>query len=346
MGWRVERSRGHCCFCWGAEFRHKLGLLLALTLTFCCPAVRADEGALAEQLFREGQALMNEENFAKACPKLAESQRLDPSTGTLLNLAVCHQKMGMLASAWNEYNHVIAWARKDQRQDRETYAQARLAEVEPLLSHLTIDVPEEVRTEGFTLKFDGTEVRPAAWGVALPVDPGEHEVTAAAPGKTEWSTRVAVTGEAQQMSVTVPALEDLPPEPTKDEGAQPSESLSEDRGRTQRIVGLSLGGVGLVGIGLGAAFGLDAMSKKKKAEEGGCVDAMCPQPAGDTRDQARTSGLISTIAFAVGGAFAATGVVLYFIAPKRTVDAQPEVAWRAGVAPLAGGADLRFEAAW
>lgn len=308
----------------------------------------ADEGALAEQLFREGQTLMQEEKFDQACPKLAESQRLDPSTGTLLNLAVCHEKMGMLASAWNEYNEVIALAKKDNRQDRVDYAQKRLSQVEPLLSRLTIDVPEEVAVEGFALKFDGTEVRRAAWGVALPVDPGKHQVTAIAPGKKEWSTHVNVTGEAQQMNVTVPQLEDGPPEPV--EGGETSDAASlEDRGKTQRILGLSLGGVGIVGIGLGTVFGVGAISKKGEAEDAGCDDETCPDAvAGGLRDDARTSGTISTIAFAVGAAAAATGVVLYFTAPKAPPkeEEKPEVAWRAGVAPLVGGGNVRLEASW
>ena len=56
--------------------------------------------AAAEWLFREGRALMKKGDFAPACAKLAESQRLDPAVGTLMNLAECEERIGRTASAW------------------------------------------------------------------------------------------------------------------------------------------------------------------------------------------------------------------------------------------------------
>src|SRR5690242_7835451 len=64
---------------------HVFGGILALSLTLMAPGARADESE-GSRLFHEGRALMLQDRFEEACPKIAESQRLEPHVGTLLNL--------------------------------------------------------------------------------------------------------------------------------------------------------------------------------------------------------------------------------------------------------------------
>src|SRR5215470_7185323 len=91
------------------------------------------EVALAEMLYRQGRQLMAEGKVSEACPKFAESYRLDAATGTLLNLAACHEAEHKLATAWLEYSESVALARRDRRDDRIRFAQDRLTAIEPKL---------------------------------------------------------------------------------------------------------------------------------------------------------------------------------------------------------------------
>src|SRR5882672_3749411 len=72
----------------------------------------------ATQLFDDAEALLAAGNIVGACPKYAESQRLDPQLGTLLHLANCYEKEGKTASAWSGFKeaHELAAKRKDPRQ--------------------------------------------------------------------------------------------------------------------------------------------------------------------------------------------------------------------------------------
>src|SRR5689334_18551597 len=74
---------------------------------------------IAQGLFEQGRTLMGAGRYEEACPKFAESERLDPAPGTLLNLAVCHEKEGKTATAWAEYNDVIAASRRDGNAERQ-----------------------------------------------------------------------------------------------------------------------------------------------------------------------------------------------------------------------------------
>ena len=85
---------------------------LALTLTSDASAQERDPAA-AQALFDQGQALVNAGKPEEACPKLAESYRLDPGIGTQFHLAACHELEGRIASAWAEFLEVASVDRAD-----------------------------------------------------------------------------------------------------------------------------------------------------------------------------------------------------------------------------------------
>ena len=104
-------------------------------------------------------------------------------------------------------------------------------------------------------------------------------------------------------------------------------------------MGLSTAGVGVVGLVLGAYFGLTARSKWQKANRvgGTCADAACPE----LTQQASNAATLSTVSFVAGGVLAAAGVTLWLVAPKGGAE---HASLRPAIGP--GLAGLELGGAW
>jgi hypothetical protein len=294
------------------------------------------ETATAESLFRQGKQLMDAKDFARACPMLAESYRLDPATGALFALATCHEGEGKLASAWSRFADAGSRAQREGRADRVAAAKARMAAIEPKLSMLLIAVPDEVAAlPGFEFKRDGIVLGRALIGVSVPVDGGDHVVDVAAAGKRPWRTSVPIKPEKDKRTVSVPSLEDAAgaPAPAPASAAPPA-GKSTETGATKlevapapaenaltgiQIGGIVAGGLGVVGLAVGTVFGLTAIGKNNDSKNG-CDKGVCTNAdAFQARADARSAATISTVAVVAGGVLAAAGVTLLVMGkPKRS----------------------------
>jgi len=217
----------------GREMRAHVQLALSAALVLATSLVRAEpsatEVALAETLYRQARELMAQGKYDDACPKLAESYRLDRATGTLLNLASCHERQGRVASAWSEFVDAAEAARRDGRGDRVKFAEDRIHALEPQISHLTMMLAPDADAAGLEVRLDGALIGPASRGVPTPVDPGNHAVTARAEHKIAWSRDIDVKA-SQQETVTIPKLVDAPepaqtPAPTRPDATTPNSAL-------------------------------------------------------------------------------------------------------------------------
>jgi hypothetical protein len=276
---------------------------------------------------------MEEERFAEACPKLEESLRLDHGMGTQFNLAHCWEKLGRTASAWALFLDVAAAARAGNQPERETAARERAKVLEAKLARLRIDVPEPSRD--MQIDRDGQDVGRAAWGTAMPVDPGKHTITVSAPGKKDWTSDVEVPATNRTVSVKVPALTDAPlPQPvTQVSESSASEAPVEaevtdtrrDGGGSngQTVAAFIVGGVGLAAAATGTVFMIQSRQDNSAALK------LCREPSmddptieecGSDEEQARWEGLvedaktnrtIGLVGLGVGTAALATAVVLF-----------------------------------
>jgi hypothetical protein len=82
-------------------------------------------------------------------------------------------------------------------------------------------------------------------------------------------------------------------------------------------------GVGVVGVGVGAAFGLLSMAKHSTVAKD-CPGTVCTTPEGyNASNDALTFGNVSTVAFIVGGVGLGVGLTLWLTAPKPTEAGSP-----------------------
>jgi len=286
-----------------------LGMSLALVAFSSRPAAAAvttADVATAQALFDEGRKLMNEGRYSEACPKLDESQRIDPGWGTLINLADCHEHIGRTASAWSEFLQVAAGSRQAGQSERAQAAKGRAAALEPRLSKLTIAVSELNLPAGFEIKRDQSMVGPAQWGTAVAVDPGEHVVEASAPGKRPWRRIITVGDEGEKNEVFIPPLEDDVPR------AAESRGFFSDGPGVQRMTAIALGGVGVLALSAGGYFAIRALDYNAQSEDD-CRE-YCGAAGTADRRKALEAGDTATVFSIIGGASLAAGAIIYFTA--------------------------------
>ncbi|MBX3191951.1 MAG: hypothetical protein KF819_33480 [Labilithrix sp.] len=290
----------------------RISAVVALSMT-CGGAARAEDSgtvAAATVLFDDAIRDLDAGDAESACPKLARSQALAPSGGTLLVLADCYERIGKSASAWVAFREAAARAANAGKSEAEASALARAKNLEPKLARVTIVAPNASASPGLEIRRDNVIVREAELGVAVPIDPGIHQVRASAPNMASWSKTITMT-EGSTERVTIPPLE---PEETPSAAGQGHVSRSD--GRTQRTLGLVVGGVGLAGVAAGSVFGLMAKSANDDALARCRTPTRCDAEGLALTDDARSRALVSTIFFVVGAAGLATGAVLYFTAPR------------------------------
>ena len=274
-----------------------------------------DKG-LATVLFDDAKALLAAGKVGEACRKLEESRRIVALPGTVLNLAACHEREGLAASAMAEFREARAMAERDHRDDRVAFADEHMKALEPRVSTLVIVVGPEADRPELTVTRDGIVLGRAAWGARIPVDPGTHVVEATAPGKTRRRVEVRVGPDGDVQTATLAPLEDeappppppppvvapspapamLPP-PLPPPEAPPARGLS-----SRRVWALASGGVGVLAVGTGTFFGLRAISLHGD-----------PNAPGNSslNNQAKFAADASTVTFAVGLAGLGLGAFLW-----------------------------------
>ncbi len=263
----------------------------------------------AIQLFKDGRAKLQAGDYAGACQAFEESQKLQPGVGTLINLADCNLPQGRYVLALQYSRDAVSLAQST-NDGRLASAKEHLASVEARVPKLRLklaaDAPADV-----TVKLSRKEANDQAdakvvdFSSPIPVDPGSYRVTVRAADCTQDYNLDVKEGESAELT-------DLRCTPSKN--PVPRTEVSSGLSGLQ-ISGIVVGGVGLVGLGVGIGFGVDAINKQSDA--GGSCDLetnLCTTQEGvDLLDQALLSANISTGMIVVGGVLLAAGVVMIVI---------------------------------
>lgn len=236
-----------------------------------------EETSKARALFRKARALMQEGDFKPACPLLSESLAIEPGLGTRFNLAHCWEHQGRAASAHALFMEVASAAKSSGQLERAHVARRRALALESSISHVTINVTEQL--PGMIVTLDGTSLSNRSWGVPIPVDAGEHELTAEAEGYAAFSAVIYIRPDALTTELTIPLLKPRRQAPPLHDPSEPQveneAAVPEFKGQASWMQWTLIASatVAATGAALGVTASLNANAVRQQAHRI-CPDSM------------------------------------------------------------------------
>lgn len=302
----------------GAVIRWTLWLVLLVIAT----NGRAQPIDEADALFREGRALMDVRQFSAACEKFESSMKLSPALGTRLNLAVCNEKRGRLASAWLGFKASETQATAQNLPDFVRLAKEHLRDLTPRVPQLV--VVGELPTNSVTMKRPGYPDTTLVLGEPSPVDPTNandpNDVVrffVEVPGMAPISASVTMISEGTRPIIVMPA---------------PAALVRTDappvfRSPTRRKAGWAF-------VASGAVVATTAIALSIKWTGDSKVDT-CSIDAACVDDYGRRIRVIGTSTFIAGAALTGLGAYLVVTTPMlrqtrvapAVINGAPALAW-------------------
>jgi len=266
-------------------------LTVVVVLAALARVAGADAIKDAEGLFEQAQAKRQAGDEAEACKLFGESLKKNPNAvGTILNVALCDQKAGKLASAYRRFEDARDRAREQNLDEHRIAAEKHIDELGSRIGRLTIAFvdPPTATTQ---LTLDGVDADSAH---DIVVDPGSHVVRVTEVKRAPYSTTVSVAA-GERKAVAIPRLE--PPK----------------RGSKTVAKVATFGGLAMVATA--SVLGLVALRRYNDAfDRGDCIKAS-PSPCNaaglaDTKS-ARTMGSTATVVGGLGVVSAGLGMFLW-----------------------------------
>jgi hypothetical protein len=277
----------------------------------------------------EGNKAYAEKRYKDALDLFQRAESLMHAPTHVLMTARSQVQLGQLVAGRESYrsltHETLAPKAPQAFRDAQESAKKELEALEPRVP--TIDVKlSDPSAEGVVVTMDGAELASALVGIARPVDPGDHKISARGTVVAADEKSVHVDeGAHLEVVLTLHAApklggDDTPPPPHGAPAAPPP----AEPDRTLAYVGyagLGVGGAGLivggVFMGLGFAKHGEANDAYTACGETACVAGSSAQKAVDDLDSdAQTKATVGIISLAAGGAIAVTGLILVLVAPS------------------------------
>jgi hypothetical protein len=167
----------------------------------------------ARELFVAAEQDEDAKRWGDALEKMRRVAQVRLTAGVRYHVALCEENVGELLAALSDYTLAENQAKRENAQDVAALVGPRLAKLNGRVPRLTLHV--EAGPSDLEVHLDGGVILKAMWGVAIPVDPGEHKIEAMAGGYVPFARTVPMAERDNtlvEVAVTVRAVA-APPAP-------------------------------------------------------------------------------------------------------------------------------------
>jgi hypothetical protein len=323
-----------------------LALLLSALVAYPVPsrAQPAQSEDEAQRLYIEGRQLLEAGDLTGALGKLEPSLAMRNSPNTELLMAHALRRLGKKPAAMVSYLRVVEHAGERVAKGESRYT-ATLDDAGRWVAHLRADLAEVqisvgAAPEGTKLAIDGAAAAPTRRGddllLTLWRDPGPVALRVDTPdGRTTAREQNAPAAQRTLLRIDLAPTPTPPgsPPPPQTAAPIPAPAAAADDGGPPAATWVA-GAVALAGFGTFAVFG--ALSLDNAAEADGCSPNCSPS----LTEEGQRNQTIANVAFAVGGAAAAVGVIAWIV--EATSEGPPTNPRRGSRARIGRGLQFRF----
>lgn len=305
-----------------SPFCRALPLLSALAVGTAPVVARAapssSSAAEAKTHFQRAVKLYGEEDFRAALVEFKRAYELSENFAILYNVAQTQFQLRDYAGALESFQKYLSTGGARVPAARRKEVEKDLEDLQGRVAKVTFESSEP----GAEISVDDVVIGKTPLGPVV-VSSGQRTFKATKEGLPPVSRRMELAGgDEVVVSLDFARADAAPPPPPP--APPPDKPPAPPGGGPHPMVFVGYG-VGLAGLGVGAAFGVVALGTKSDLDAS-CVDRVCPRSEQTRGDELTTQATISTIGFGVGLVGAVVGT--YFLVAGKG-DAKAEVARRA-----------------